>query len=146
MRMTLTEQLATYSVPEPNTGCVLWTGPDNGNGYGNTTYLGKTRYAHRLAYENAKGPIPKGLHIDHLCRTRACINPDHLEAVSQRENNLRGNSVMARQARQTHCKNGHPLVPGNLVKSHLSRGERRCRECHCKWMRDRYQANKVKFK
>jgi len=51
---------------------------------------GPVRYAHRLAYERAKGSIPAGLQIDHLCRVRECVNPDHLEAVSQRENIRRG--------------------------------------------------------
>lgn len=71
-------------------GCWLWTGHiDKRSGYGRFTSGGRTYYAHRLAYETWVEPIPAGLHIDHLCRVRACLNPSHLEAVTQAENNRR---------------------------------------------------------
>lgn len=71
---------------EPNSGCWLWSGADNGNGYGK--FRGK--YAHRIAYEIANGPIQNNLHIDHLCRVPCCVNPDHMEPVSNKENARRG--------------------------------------------------------
>lgn len=71
---------------DPNSGCWLWAGADNGVGYGK--FRGK--YAHRVSYEAAKGPIPDGMHLDHLCRIRCCVNPDHLEPVTNAENARRG--------------------------------------------------------
>lgn len=68
--------------------CWLWTASTR-NGYSWLGLDGRCEYGHRLVYEWLVGPIPEGLHIDHLCRNRACVNPAHLEAVSQRENNVR---------------------------------------------------------
>lgn len=85
------------------------------------------RGAHRVAYEIVKGPIPKGLQIDHLCRVPACINPNHLEAVTAQVNTLRGVSPAAQQARQTHCKRGHELNAVNMVR--YGDGHRRCKTC-----------------
>lgn len=71
---------------------------------------GGAKAAHRMAYEHFKGPIPDGLYIDHLCRVRCCVNPDHLEAVSNRENILRGVGAGAIHARQKSCPLGHPYT------------------------------------
>lgn len=76
-------------VPEPNTGCWLYTNVFN-NGYGQIQINGRDTLAHRTAYEYFKGPIPEGLELDHLCRTKACVNPDHLEPVTRSENVRRG--------------------------------------------------------
>jgi hypothetical protein len=84
--------------------------------------------AHRVSHLVFKGPIPDGYEIDHLCRNRPCINPAHLEAVTHRENGLRGESVMAKQALQTHCIHGHEFTPENTyvrTKKH----KRECRQC-----------------
>ena len=77
-------------------GCLEWTGSNNGHGYGEVRIGGKKRYAHRLAYEAKVGPIADGMVIDHLCRNRACINPLHLEATTHTLNirrGLRGGSI-----------------------------------------------------
>jgi hypothetical protein len=71
------------------TSCVFWTGHITRNGYGQAGHRGRVHYAHRLVYETFVGPIPPGLHIDHICKRRSCVNPAHLEPVTQAENNRR---------------------------------------------------------
>jgi HNH endonuclease len=114
-----------YAV-DPETGCWNWTGPLDRGGYGSAKISGHYR-THRAFYERYVGSIPAGLQIDHLCRNRACVNPAHMEPVTQRENILRGESPSAHAARATHCRYGHPLTGDNLVKSHSWRS---CRICH----------------
>jgi hypothetical protein len=84
-------------------------------------------YAHRVLYRLVNGPIPIGAEIDHLCRNRSCVNPDHLEAVSHRENLMRSPIAPAAiNARKTHCKYGHEFTQTN---TYVSSGRRRCRLC-----------------
>lgn len=102
--------------------CWLWTGniTKKKDPHGRF-YPGPGRegvLAHRYAYELLVGPIPEGMHIDHLCRTRLCVNPRHLEPVTPKVNALRGVGVTALNATKTRCDNGHPLGP-----------DRRCGEC-----------------
>lgn len=98
-----------------NTGCWIWTGCILKNGYGQGYWDGKKNYAHRISYQIYKGEIPAGLVIDHLCRVRACVNPDHLEVVTNAVNIQRGlkSSVHGYRSNQTHCKNGHEFNPEN---------------------------------
>lgn len=120
--------IAFWAKVEKTETCWLWTGSVRGIGYGQV-YLGggnKERYAHRVSYQMAKGPIAPDLELDHLCRVRRCVNPDHLEAVPQKVNLLRGESLSARNARKTHCKRGHELAGENLF---TYRGTRQCRTC-----------------
>jgi hypothetical protein len=129
-RLSLEERLEKFSIPEPNTGCILWLGAVSRGprgGYGMMTYKRQARRAHRIAYELYRGPIPPGFELDHLCRVRSCINPRHLEPVTMRENVLRGASGPAENARKTHCRMGHPYSGRNLFirKS----GSRSCRSC-----------------
>lgn len=115
----------------PN-GCWLWTaaklqGPGGGRGYGVFGIKGKNKPAHRVAYEILVGPIPDGLTLDHLCRVRHCVNPHHLEPVTNRENVLRGVGITARLHRQTHCKRGHPFDENNTYIN--PSGYRQCKAC-----------------
>lgn len=115
-------------------GCWNWTGAQNGVGYGVIGSGGKHGSivcAHRLSYEIAHGPIPEGLVIDHLCRNRACVNPDHLEPVTQGENVARGNRRLGRKpgpnTLKSHCPQGHPYSGDNLKIN--ADGHRSCRQC-----------------
>lgn len=110
----------------PETGCHEWI-LHRTLGYGTGKVGGKAVRAHRLAYEQAYGPIPDGLVIDHLCRNKACCNPAHLEAVTIRENTLRGHGPSAQQALRSHCSKGHPFDEVNTARR--ANGARRCRAC-----------------
>lgn len=132
-------------VAKVESGCWEWTGHRNAmTGYGALNVNRVSTLAHRFSYEMNKGPIPAGLVIDHLCRNRACVNPDHLEVVSQRENCLRGEGISAIRARQTHCANGHPFAPPHLMTYIRNTGNlvRRCRTCLNAWRRANYAAEK----
>lgn len=94
-----------YVVEE--SGCWSWVGCVSRTGYGYLKPAGRKVIAHRWMYERTYGPIPDGLTIDHRCRNRGCVNPAHLEAVTQGENVLRGDAPPARNARKTHCPKGH---------------------------------------
>lgn len=106
-------------------GCWLWTA-SRAQGYGQLKVGGVRLYAHRYVYEMLIGPIPTGLQIDHLCRIKHCVNPAHLEPVTQRVNLLRGDTIVARQATQTHCKRGHPF---DAINTRMCSGHRKCRTC-----------------
>ena len=86
----IADRLADLSIPEPNTGCILWRGALNDSGYGRFKVKTKFRRAHIVAWELVNGPVPSGLCLDHGCRTRSCINADHMEAVTLVENLRRG--------------------------------------------------------
>lgn len=94
-------------------GCWIYTGSKS-EGYGRIRYEGRNVPAHRLSYEFIVGEIPEGLMLDHLCRNRACINPDHLEPVTNKENILRGVGTGAINAKKTHCLRGHELSGKNI--------------------------------
>ncbi len=118
--------------------CWLWTGSTSRAGYGRWGGgSGGVRWlalAHRSAYEAMVGPIPPGLQIDHTCRTRACCNPAHLEAVTQRENLRRGiGPARTREVRAaiTHCPVGHEYTEANTIRQTSRKGYllRCCRAC-----------------
>jgi hypothetical protein len=100
---------ALFYVPIGDEGCWDWQGEiSSTNGYGIAYYKGRGYRAHRAVYEVARGPIPDGLQLDHLCRNRACVRPSHLEPVTNWENTRRGIGPFAIKANQTQCQNGHP--------------------------------------
>ncbi len=120
--------------------CWLWTGtkirakPDMLEGYGQFYYKGGSVRAHRFSYELSKGKISAGLTIDHLCRRPPCVNPDHLEAVTPRENILRGEGRPAKNYQKTHCINGHEFTEANTLR--YRGGWRGCLQCRRKCSRD----------
>ncbi len=120
-------------------GCVNFIGSRDRKGYGRLVAHGKVRFAHRVAYETARGPIPRGLVIDHLCRNHSCINPDHMEPVTIAENALRGEAPNVVAWRAGTCRKGHPLAGANLYMD--TRGRRVCRRCNADAAR-RYQKRK----
>lgn len=91
---------------------------------------GKRKTAHVVVYEKLVGKIKPGMVIDHLCRNRGCVNPDHMEVVTQKENILRGLGVASINHKKTTCKNGHSLSGDNLYSY---KGRRHCRECRHIW-------------
>ena len=114
-------------------GCWTWTGYVDPKGYARILVHGHNQYIHRFSYVLHKGPIPDGFTIDHLCRTRHCINPAHLEAVTIKVNNNRGFGAWATRVRattRTHCQRGHAFTQENSMI--LPDGIRRCRTCHRK--------------
>lgn len=125
----LIERFMQFVHPEPNTGCWLWDSALNKKGYGVFKVggrQGRLLSAHRFSYEMHKGPMAEGLETDHLCRVRCCVNPDHLEAVTNTVNMAR-----AKVHRAT-CKRGHPFTHEKKIGKWLAR---QCRVC------DRIRAN-----
>lgn len=115
------------------TQCWEWTG-SRWNGYGMTCTLTEPRRrlrAYTLAYLLARGALPAGLELDHLCRNRACCNPFHLEAVTHAVNSRRSNNACGANARKTHCIHGHAFTPENTQVTISASGHphRRCRAC-----------------
>lgn len=125
-RMT-PEQWWWYSAQPVASGCWEWQGTRNTESYGRLQVNGRTKAAHRFGYEIVVGPIPPGLVIDHLCRNTSCVNPDHLEPVTNKVNILRGEGYAARSARKVSCPKGHAYDADNTWRD--GRGFRYCRAC-----------------
>ena len=121
--------------------CLIWVGRIDRGGYGALKINGKYMKAHRASYVLAHGMIPEGLVIDHLCRVRACINPDHLEAVTGLENTRRG---IRSNVRRTTCNRGHDLTdPSNLILTKKDvPGKYSCRACRREWSAE-YEAKRT---
>ena len=108
-----------WQYAERGDGCWKWLGRRHSAGYGVISVDGQECLAHRISYELAIGTIPFGLEIDHLCRNRMCVRPDHLEAVSHRENVRRGPSETMRLFRSGKCKQGHQRTSDRVGKACL---------------------------
>ena len=133
MALTWRERFLSKFHKRPS-GCWEWTAARMINGYGVYTWYGADRpcsshLIHRIAYTLFVGPIPAGYVIDHLCRNAACGNPQHLEAVTQQTNLLRGTGWPAINARKRRCARGHRYTPKTVV---VVGGKRRCRICHAR--------------
>lgn len=107
--------------------CWVWTGSKDKDGYGQVSLNNKTHLAHRISYELFNDTIPNGLTIDHLCKNTSCVNPDHLEIVTIKENIHRGESFSAINSRKTHCPKGHKYSGVD------KRGHRICNTCNIIW-------------
>lgn len=111
--------------------CWEWRGALDGRGYAQFWSGESGVNAYRWLYEYERGPVPKGMHLDHLCRNTKCVNPFHLEVVTPRENIMRGEGVAARFAARTHCDHGHELSGNNLILAKSGKYvRRRCRICN----------------
>lgn len=134
--MSLAERLEAKIERIPESGCWLFIGTLR-DGYGRIRQGGRRDspllQAHRASYELAKGKIPEGLQLDHLCRVRCCVNPAHLEPVTHLENAHRG-----AHATKTHCKHGHEFTPENIERWAGKPRTRYCKECR------KYQSRKAK--
>lgn len=133
---------------EKTGNCWIWIGSIDKGGYGLfgitvSKYNHKMVLAHRFCYELFKEDIPKGLTLDHLCRNRACVNPDHLEAVTQKVNLMRGFGFCSLNAQKTHCPRGHELAGDNLDRHYLRKGWRYCRICHNQLLREKRQLKEI---
>lgn len=122
--------------------CWVWTACKNEDGYGQFKLRYKMIYAHRLSYTINKLSISNDLVIDHLCRNRSCVNPDHLEPVTRQENIIRGETIPSNNLTKTHCPLNHLLVPPNLVNSEAKRGRRKCLACNR--ARAKYNTSKIR--
>ena len=131
-------------IPVTESGCLLWIGGTNENGYGLFYVGGRLRKAHRVAYEmHFQIAIPNDMQIDHLCRVKCCVNPLHLEVVTARENLIRSNSASGVNHRATHCKNGHEFVPENIYRYPDNPAWRSC--LTCRYIRSKIFAMKRKL-
>lgn len=99
---------------DPDTGCWNWTGPTMGKGYACINWEGRSWLIHRAVYTFTVGPIPEGMELDHLCESKVCCNPAHLEPVTTEVNSKRSpNTLAAKNAAKTHCPQGHPYDEEN---------------------------------
>ena len=121
--------------------CWIWIAGRGSGGYGRFYTNGQTVPAHRWAYESLRGTVPNGLILDHLCRNRQCVNPEHMEPVTNKQNVLRGAGITAQEAERTHCPAGHVY---DLLNTHFYQGRRYCKRCRNEWNRQYSQRPEVK--
>lgn len=129
--------LARCATTEPGS-CWTWTGGTT-RGYGRIRIGAGRFYVHRVAYEALVGPIPEGMQLDHLCRNRSCVNPEHLEPVTCRTNLMRGDTKAAHYAARAECPHGHAYDKANTYLR--PGGGRACRACRREYERRRRAAH-----
>lgn len=136
------ERFLKYVLPEPNSGCWLWTGAlRRGTKYGSFWDGKGPCFAHRWSYEHRHGHVERNLVIDHKCRNRICVNPDHLRAVTHKINVTENNDgVCSINGRKTHCKRGHSLSDPQHLR--LIPNGRMCKTCHNQRRREMRQLRK----
>lgn len=141
-RMTFEQRF--WEKVQKTPSCWIWLASRRCGGYGEIwdKTIGRTRCAHRVSYEWSYGPIPKGLTVHHKCNNPPCVNPEHLEVMTMRENTLLNDSAVSRNARKTHCPQGHPYDGVNTF--HYKKQHRQCRTC--KRQRDNERSLKNKSK
>jgi len=130
---SIEDRLFSRMMPEPNSGCWLWIGGTNQQGYGQITVRGHTVRTHRLVWElSRRETVPAGLDVLHTCDTRSCVNPVHLflgtHTQNMRDASRKGRlRVRGTLMNATHCEKGHERTPKNTYRW---RSERHCRPCH----------------
>ncbi len=141
--MTIRDRLLAKIFVQPD-GCWTWQGAAQPSGYGQLWNGTRPEQAHRLSYKLFCGPIPENVEVDHVCRVRGCVNPQHLRLLSHRDNMLVGETGPARNAAKTHCDYGHELAGRNLRIA--TNGSRQCRLCVARRAREAKARRKARAK